>query len=840
MDATPGAADHGPQLEPTLTLLNGRQRGVRRPLDRPVTVIGQAPGCDVRLNAGGVSPWHCVIGREPDGLWLRDLDADRGTRVNGRPAGEGPLADGDVLTIGPFRFRVDLPPPGPAPAAEQTAASGDRDQPADVTAAESLQQKKLALRLEMEDELRREKEALRGEMEARLRLEVETLRADAEALLRPERTTLETRAADLDVREAALAQEQEQLRQRWLELDRHHEQARLELEHARDALRVQVAAVVAQQVALNEEETRLQQRRTALAQQETQLVSHLEERRRALVQLHDQTRQARAALQQERADFDAATAQTRRDLALARQDVDDNRRQVQAERRRLAGLWRRMRHRYHRHWAAERAAFRAHEDDLARQRLELDRAGERLQQERATLQQAVLRFNGEAELGRRQLRAAWQQFADDRDAWDEQRNREQASLHDYRQRIERWAADLQLAEQELHEQQQRWHHDRTNLEQEMQGLETRVRNQRRKLMEQERALVHLDPAGGGLPPRTELPAEPTTTVHLEPAVADRLTEVERLAAEVADQRLHLAEQLQRLTQVRVNWEEERDRTRTELADLARELTDRGRVLHLEEERLQQRKQEAVHLRMQLESWQSRLAAREAAWEWERQRLLEEVQSREALARRRLQALGDVHQRWLRRRRQELARWQAEQASGAKVRRVLLALREQWLQRRADLEKDQRNLAERTLALEQYRQEVVRKSAQPAATEKRLDRLQRRWSAASAAAARDLAREREALLADNRRLEAGFQELTKAAAELAARDAELAGRRLDWERQQLLAQDELDQARQRLQLLLAQRDRYEAERRQLRDEIDRLARLLIPEDERPALLEHRAA
>src|SRR2546423_392053 len=68
-----------------------------------------------------------------------------------------------------------------------------------------------------------------------------------------------------------------------------------------DALRIQVAAVAAQQAALAEEELRLQQRRGALEKQEAQLAAHLDDRRRRLLELQDEIKTERAALEQQRA-----------------------------------------------------------------------------------------------------------------------------------------------------------------------------------------------------------------------------------------------------------------------------------------------------------------------------------------------------------------------------------------------------------------------------------------------------------------------------------------------------------------------------------------------------------
>src|SRR5262245_56264083 len=62
-----------PRMEPTalpaeagpapveLIVQNGRLRGSSRPLHQPLTMVGRATGCDVRLNASGVSPLHCAL-----------------------------------------------------------------------------------------------------------------------------------------------------------------------------------------------------------------------------------------------------------------------------------------------------------------------------------------------------------------------------------------------------------------------------------------------------------------------------------------------------------------------------------------------------------------------------------------------------------------------------------------------------------------------------------------------------------------------------------------------------------------------------------------------------------
>src|SRR3954447_6350954 len=103
-----------------LVVQSGRLDGVRRSLDTPLTLIGQSAGCDLRLPETGVALFHCAIIRDRAVLLLRDLDSPTGTRVNGRAIHTHPLANGDVIELGPVRLGValDAPTTSEAPSAD--------------------------------------------------------------------------------------------------------------------------------------------------------------------------------------------------------------------------------------------------------------------------------------------------------------------------------------------------------------------------------------------------------------------------------------------------------------------------------------------------------------------------------------------------------------------------------------------------------------------------------------------------------------------------------------------------------------------------------------------------
>jgi hypothetical protein len=102
--------------QPTLIVTYGNTTRKHRPLDRDVTVLGRAPGCDVGLESPEVAPVHCLIVRVLDGWRLRDCSGRLGTRLNGRSAHDEVLRDDDVLQVGTFSFKLHLPAGSPSAA----------------------------------------------------------------------------------------------------------------------------------------------------------------------------------------------------------------------------------------------------------------------------------------------------------------------------------------------------------------------------------------------------------------------------------------------------------------------------------------------------------------------------------------------------------------------------------------------------------------------------------------------------------------------------------------------------------------------------------------------------
>ncbi len=78
------------------------------PLREKITTIGRGLQVDVRLDDPSVSRLHAEIVRRGPYFYVSDLGLSRnGTRVNGRPIARRVLDDGDVLTFGSARCRIE-------------------------------------------------------------------------------------------------------------------------------------------------------------------------------------------------------------------------------------------------------------------------------------------------------------------------------------------------------------------------------------------------------------------------------------------------------------------------------------------------------------------------------------------------------------------------------------------------------------------------------------------------------------------------------------------------------------------------------------------------------------
>lgn len=73
--------------------------------------IGRDPQSDIHLDNPGVSRRHAQIVQTGNRFEVLDVGSSNGTFVNGMPASERTVGDGDVIQVGKFALRVSLKTP---------------------------------------------------------------------------------------------------------------------------------------------------------------------------------------------------------------------------------------------------------------------------------------------------------------------------------------------------------------------------------------------------------------------------------------------------------------------------------------------------------------------------------------------------------------------------------------------------------------------------------------------------------------------------------------------------------------------------------------------------------
>jgi len=720
-----------------LIVQKGGRKGMRKPLNVPLTFIGRDKACDICLNVDGIAPQHCVLVHGPNGLIIRDLDSNKGTLVNGHPIASSRINDGDTLTVGPYEFLIKLP-----------------EQP--------------------------HSESFPGE---------------------------------------------------------------------NDALRLQAAAVAAQQVALCEEEVKLQQRLGALEQQKEQLSSHLEDKRRRLVQLNQKAHAERSALHKDRVSYEKYIEKITTDLSQAQREVIDSQQQLQTERRNLGDFHKKLKERWHREFDEERVRLEKSQEELANEACNLENDQQELQQRAKLVYREQLRTNSDYELKRQRLREAWIRIREAQQKWRLRRSQERTALRVRELDVERSEIEAHTVRQHLQQEIDGWQIRRSALEEEVDSLQSRVKNQRLKLFDQQQEIDRLNKQLASLQKQDDgtTGAVSGELRVIEPGRDDasleqRQLELENTARELADQKLHLAEQWQRLLLAQQRFRQEQLRMLDDAQVVVGQITaqedevaQRERAGQDAERDLRQKHEEMLQLRQHLVAWRARLRVHETSWEGKRTQLLADVRAREEMAENNLHALVDVRQRWTKRRRKELEQLRADRAACDKLRREHAELLKDFENRSIAIEEEKRTLAEKALAFEQYRQEFLSRGGDSPAAERRIERLRRRWLTQNANIVRTILRERDSLQVEFARLDEKHAELQKRTDELGAAEAVFVEKQTAWEHKQILAASRQARMQQEVQKAMNQQAATEAQLGKMQDEVERIAKTLLNEPEAPAIL-----
>jgi hypothetical protein len=593
----------------------------------------------------------------------------------------------------------------------------------------------------------------------------------------------------------------------------------------RDALRIQAAAVAAQQAQLTDQESQLSQRRDALEQREQQIATHLEDRQRRLLELREEIKQERAALGEDRAGFEEKKATLQHELASARKQAD-------RERRRFGEARKRFKQRWLRYAAEKQTSLHQREQELFAAQEKLQKDADDLKRERVNFNEVRLRLNGEIELGRRELKDAWQELGLAQQRWDEALNAEHRDREQRRRTVEAREATVNGAQQKLVAEMRHWQGTRVRLLKEIEGLDTRVRNLRYQLTELQGPARPARIVGVAVPVPSSAPdpAPLTGPTHELPEVPAVL---QRIGSQFADQRWLLLEHWSRFLCIEQSWHQDRTALLADAEVTARRLREREDDLETRERSLQEhetelrRRQELLaRTRAELDAWQARLTVCQAEWEGQRATLLTAVEMREQTATAMIEQLQAVRQRRQARRCQEIEELRQARAHCEKVRQEYAALFGRIQQWQAELAQEQRALAARAAAVERCRLDVLQQAPNSPGAEKRLEKLQRRNAARLEAAERKVTAQRRALLLESRHVEERARLLQKREDELAALQEKLTEQQAEWEREQVAhAQAELPREREFRSLKI----QHENDARQLaalRDEVERVARLLL--------------
>ena len=94
---------------PVLQIVHGPGAGTEVRLDKPETSIGREPPADIIVAHKSVSFEHARLNFSQGRLYLTDRKSRNGTMVNGQKVDHRELKTGDILTIGPVSYRIQLP-----------------------------------------------------------------------------------------------------------------------------------------------------------------------------------------------------------------------------------------------------------------------------------------------------------------------------------------------------------------------------------------------------------------------------------------------------------------------------------------------------------------------------------------------------------------------------------------------------------------------------------------------------------------------------------------------------------------------------------------------------------
>lgn len=307
-----------PAVSGKLIVRNGRQSGESFMLCLPVTTIGAAETCDIRLTAPGMADLIGLIAVTPAGPVLRSWKP-RETLVNDQPVRAAILKHGDTLQIGPCQFELawhaeELVPLIPAVAELVAVAEPEEEVFASLELVVepecfelvpiSDEEWSLAQR---EQDLHEQERRVAAELDFRHRTLVELHRqlADGREQLRMDR----------DEQKRSHSAARARVQQMKAVVRPLHQAARAERRKARQLIRQLEAKTEAQQRSVQAERAELERERQTLREESVRQEARLADTRRRLTEAAELLAENQKRVLADRQEAEAYTAQLERAAA---------------------------------------------------------------------------------------------------------------------------------------------------------------------------------------------------------------------------------------------------------------------------------------------------------------------------------------------------------------------------------------------------------------------------------------------------------------------------------------------------------------------------------------------
>ncbi|QVL32487.1 hypothetical protein KIH39_00800 [Telmatocola sphagniphila] len=447
-----------------------------------------------------------------------------------------------------------------------------------------------------------------------------------------------------------------------------------------------------------------------------------------LEQLREELSRGRHLLRQERQQLESQYQEDLGALAIARQEAEDREYQASQERRRLVRLRQKFLARWKRHWELKRIETRQVQDTLTNEQISLQLEQQRLQEQKAQLENFSVSEKARIQKG-------WEDLSAEEQDWRLRWKLTETDLISRKAELEKYAYYLVELEQAWLKRKEE--------------IQSQCLSKARELVSLDRRILAL---------RNSVPAQPAALEYRTESTEARLSDSN------SDP---VPEKLVQLYRARESWRSEQIALLVDLEELGTQLQNREQELDQRERSIAQREASILETETELERRQAELEGREAdfnnrekARHREKELLEDEIRLLHKNRKQIQLGLTKLVDVWTERQSTLLVQVRNEQGR-------CKAMLEDWTRKLEQVEQEQRQVRETALAqarqqvvLEQLRTKLVEESENPLVSKYRIERYERRLDRAlRKATARLDGRHQEVLsmLQELREAEAGMEE-----------------------------------------------------------------------------------